>query len=384
VRDEDFVSADDVRILDDGSRIAPSGAPVEWVGEPNYLFRLSNWQDALLRHYEENPDFVGPASKRREMLAFIRGGLTDLSVSRTSFSWGIPVPGDAGHVIYVWLDALVNYITALGYPDETTQFRHRWPADLHLVGKDIQRFHAVYWPAFLMAAGLPVPKRIFAHGWWTVNGEKMSKSLGNVVDPAGLVQTYGLDAVRFFLMREVPFGNDADFSKRAIISRMNVELANDLGNLCQRSVSLIARNCDGVLPPQADRTDDDAAMLGQAGALPDLLRHAIDRQALGDGLEEIWKVIRAANAYIDRQAPWALKKTDEARMGAVLRVLVDTLRCIATVLQPYMPDSMSAMLDQIGVPPELRSLATLGTALPADTILPPPRGVFPRFVEGAA
>jgi methionyl-tRNA synthetase len=384
VRDEDFVGADDVRRLDDGTKIAPTGAPVEWVTEPNYLFRLSAWQDALLQHYAENPDFVGPASKRNEMLSFIRSGLTDLSVSRTSFSWGIPVPDDPKHVVYVWLDALVNYITALGYPDETTANWHRWPADLHLVGKDILRFHAVFWPAFLMAAGLPVPKRIFSHGWWTVEGEKMSKSLGNVVDPAALVETYGLDPVRFFLMREVPFGNDADFSRKAIISRMNIELANDLGNLCQRTVSLIARNCGGALPAQAARTEDDAALLAQADALPGLLRVAIDRQAMNDGLEEAWKVIRAANSYIDRQAPWALKKTDEVRMQAVLRVLADVLRAVATVLQPYMPDAMSAMLDQVGVPAEARDFAALTTPLPAGTQLPPPKGVFPRYVEEAA
>jgi methionyl-tRNA synthetase len=384
VRDEDFYSADELTTLPDGSKIAPTGAPVEWVREPNYLFRLSQWQDALLRHYEENPDFIGPAGKRNEMLSFIRGGLNDLSVSRSSFSWGIPVPDDAGHVMYVWLDALANYITALGYPDTEAPLWRFWPADLHLVGKDIQRFHAVYWPAFLMAAGLPVPKRIFSHGWWTVEGQKMSKSVGNVVDPLELVARFGLDPVRFFLLREVPFGNDGDFSERALISRMNTELANDLGNLCQRTLSLIARNCGGVLPAVTAETGEDTAMLDQARALPALLRARMDRQAMSDALEDVWKVIRAANAYIDKQAPWALKKTDEARMAAVLRVLADVIRAVATLLQPFMPDSMGRMLDQLGVPAEARDFAALDTPLPAGLVLPPPAGVFPRYVEKAA
>jgi methionyl-tRNA synthetase len=384
VRDEDFYNADDVTLLADGTRVAPTGAPVEWVREPNFLFRLSRWQEALLQHYEANPDFVGPPSKRNEMMSFIRGGLNDLSVSRTSFKWGIPVPGADGHVIYVWVDALANYITALGWPDAGAALWPRWPADLHLVGKDILRFHAVYWPAFLMAAGLPVPRRIFGHGWWTVEGEKMSKSVGNVVDPLALVDRFGVDAVRFFLLREVPFGNDGDFAERALISRMNTELANDLGNLCQRSVSLIARNLGGVLPARGDASEDDAEMLARAAALPDALRPLIDRQALHEALEEVWKVIRAANGYIDRQAPWALKKTDPVRMEAVLRVLVDVIRAVATVLLPFMPGSMERMLDQLGVPAGARTLLALETKLADRIMLPAPQGVFPRYVEQAA
>jgi methionyl-tRNA synthetase len=384
VRDEDFYSADDLTILPDGSKIAPTGAPVEWVREPNYLFRLSQWQEPLLRHYEENPDFIGPDGKRREMLSFIRGGLNDLSVSRSSFAWGIPVPGDPAHVMYVWLDALANYITALGYPDTAAPLWRFWPADLHLVGKDIQRFHAIYWPAFLMAAGLPVPKRVYSHGWWTVEGQKMSKSLGNVVDPMDLVARFGLDPVRFFLLREMPFGNDGDFSERALISRMNTELANDLGNLCQRTVSLIARNCGSILPDAQPETADDTAILDQARALPALVRVRMDRQALNDALEDIWKLIRAANAYIDKQAPWALKKTDEVRMAAVLRVLVDVLRPIATLLQPFMPESMGRMLDQLGVAVDARLFASLETPLAGGIALPPPAGVFPRYIEKAA
>ena len=384
LRDEDFYPEDQLTTLDDGTKLAPTGAPVEWVREPNYLFRLSAYQDRLLAHYDANPDFVGPSSKRNEMLSFIRSGLTDVSVSRSSFTWGIPVPGDPTHVMYVWLDALANYITALGYPDESTALWRFWPADLHIVGKDIQRFHAIYWPAFLMAAGLPVPKRIFAHGWWTVEGQKMSKSIGNVVDPFQLVETYGLDAVRYFLLREVPFGNDGDFSPKALVSRMNVELANDFGNLAQRTLSFIAKNCDGKLPGQGAETEDDAYLLTEARALPSLMREQIDRQALHEALEEVWRVVRAGNAYIDRQAPWALRKTDQARMGDVLRVIADTLRILATVLQPVMPTATARMLDQLGVPEGSRNFADLGTPLPPGTILPPPEGVFPRYVEKVA
>jgi methionyl-tRNA synthetase len=381
LRDEDFYPEDQLTTLADGTRVAPTGAPVEWVREPNYLFRLSAYQERLLAHYDANPDFVGPASKRNEMLSFIRGGLNDVSVSRSSFTWGIPVPGDPSHVMYVWLDALANYITALGYPDQTGTLWRFWPADLHIVGKDIQRFHAIYWPAFLMAAGLPVPKRIFAHGWWTVEGQKMSKSVGNVVDPLKLVETYGLDPVRYFLLREVPFGNDGDFSARALIGRMNVELANDLGNLAQRSLSQIAKNCGAKLPERGVHTEDDAALLAAAGALPALARDKVERQALSDMIEDVWRVVRAGNAYIDRQAPWALRKTDPARMADVLRVLADTLRIVATVLQPVMPGSMARMLDQLGVPETERVLAALDHPLAGGTLLPPPAGIFPRYVE---
>ncbi len=384
VRDEAFYDEAELTTRPDGTRVAPSGAPVEWVTEPSYFFRLSAWQDRLLAHYEAHPDFIGPASRRNEVMSFVRGGLHDLSVSRTSFRWGIPVPGDPDHVMYVWLDALTNYITAAGYPDTNSPRWAFWPADLHVVGKDILRFHAVHWPAFLMAAGIELPKRIYAHGWWTASGEKMSKSVGNVMDPADLKATYGLDALRFFVLREVPFGNDGDFSRRALVSRLNTELANDLGNLAQRSLSLIARNCGGILPAQGAHSEEDLVILQAAAAMPDAMREKLDRQAFGDALEEVWRVIRAANGYIDRQAPWALRKTDQARMADVLRVLADVLRAVATVLQPFMPGSMAAMLDQLGVPAQQRQLADLATPLPAGIALPAPSGVFPRYVEDAA
>jgi methionyl-tRNA synthetase len=384
VRDEAFYDESELTILADGTKIVSTGAPVEWVREPSYFFRLSAWQDRLLKFYDDNPEFIAPSSRRNEVLSFVRGGLHDLSISRTTFSWGIPVPDAPGHVMYVWLDALNNYVTACGFPDEDAPRWRFWPADVHFVGKDIIRFHAVYWPAFLMAAGLPVPKRVTSNGWWVVDGEKMSKSLGNVIEPRKLVETFGLDQIRYFLLREKPFGADGSLSHQAIISRVNVDLANDLGNLAQRSLSLIARNLGGVLPGRGPDTEEDVALLAAAGALVDLVRDAVERQTFHDGLEEVWKVVRAANGYIDRQAPWALNKTDKVRMGAVLRVLVDTMRTIATLLQPFMPTSMANMLEQLGVPVHARDIAALAAPLADGIHLPAPRGVFPRYVEPAA
>ena len=384
VRDEAFYDESELTTKPDGTRIAPSGAPVEWVREPSYFFDLSKWQDKLLRFYEENPDFIAPNSRRNEVMSFVRGGLNDLSISRTTFNWGIPVPDAPGHVMYVWLDALTNYLTATGWPDESAERWGFWPADVHLIGKDIIRFHAVYWPAFLMAAGLAPPKRVSSNGWWTVEGEKMSKSLGNVIEPRNLVATYGLDQVRYFFMREKPFGADGSMSHASLVTRINVELANDLGNLAQRSLSLIARNCEGRLPARGEATAEDTALLGAANALPGLVRDKMDRQVFHEALEDVWKVIRAANGYIDRQAPWALKKTDPARMAVVLRVLVDAMRPVAVVLQPFMPRSMANMLDQLGVPVEARDIASLAAPLADGTALPPPSGVFPRHVEEAA
>lgn len=387
VRDEAFWGEDELKEGPSGVRLAPTGAPVEWVSEPSYFFRLSQWGDRLLDFYEAHPDFIAPNSRRNEVISFVRGGLQDLSVSRTSFQWGIKVPGDPAHIMYVWVDALTNYLTALGFPEEGGDFAQFWPADLHMVGKDILRFHAVYWPALLMAAGLAPPKRVFAHGWWTNEGQKISKSVGNTIDPVMLVERYGLDQTRYFLMREVPFGNDGDFSHRAMIGRINSELANDFGNLAQRSLSLINKNCAGILPAPGPYQEEDLVLLAAAEALLPHLRQAFDRQQFHDGLEQIWQVVRAANGYVDRQAPWSLKKTDLARMGTVLYVLTETLRHIALLLQPIMPDSIARLLDQLAVPEAHRSFADIGRKLTPGTELPPPQGVFPRYVdvsEGAA
>ncbi len=381
VRDEAFYDESELKTNDAGVKVAPSGAPVEWVREPSYFFKLSAWQDRLLQFYEEHPEFIAPSSRKSEVLSFVKGGLHDLSVSRTTFNWGIPVPDAPGHVMYVWLDALTNYITAAGFPNENADKWKFWPADVHFVGKDIIRFHAVYWPAFLMSAGIAPPTRISSHGWWVVDGEKMSKSLGNVVEPRALAKTFGLDQIRYFLLREKPFGADGSLNHQAIISRMNVELANDLGNLAQRSLSLIAKNLGGVLPARGPATEDDIALLDAANALPDMVRARMEQQTFHEALEDIWKVIRAANSYIDRQAPWALRKTDPERMAVVLRVLVDTMRVVATLLQPFMPESIAKMLDQLGVPGEARTLAALAVPLADGTVLPAPQGVFPRYVE---
>jgi methionyl-tRNA synthetase len=383
VRDEAFYDEDELITAPDGSKKAPTGAPVEWVVEPSYFFKLSAFQEPLLQFYEDHPGFMAPAAKRNEILSFVRSGLNDLSISRTSFSWGIKVPGDEKHVMYVWLDALVNYLTAIGYPDEAAPRAKYWPASLHLVGKEIIRFHAVYWPAFLMAAGLKLPDKVFSHGWWTVEGEKMSKSTGNFIDVRPLVAEFGVDPVRFFLLREVPFGNDGDFSRKSLITKLNTELANDLGNLAQRTLSFIAKNAGGVVPAKGALSAEDEAILAQAAALPGLCRAALDRLAFNEALEEIWKLIRNANAYIDHQAPWALKKTDTARMNTVLRVLLEVMRPVAVLLQAFMPDSMDRLMDQLGLTQDARKISALDSPMLEGAALPAPAGIFPRFVETA-
>jgi methionyl-tRNA synthetase len=362
-----------------------SGAPVEWVEEESYFFPLSKWQQPLLDFYDANPDFIGPKSRFNEVYSFVKGGLNDLSISRTAFSWGVPVPGNDKHVMYVWIDALTNYITALGYPDESGEMAKFWPkADpvaLHMVGKDIIRFHCVYWPAFLMAAKLPVPRRVFAHGWWTVEGQKMSKSLGNAIDPNMLVEKYNLDQLRYFMMREIPFGNDGDFSEAAIAGRINGELANAFGNLAQRFLSFIAKNLDGVLPEPGELTADDNVLIVQVRSALDLYRAAMDQQDFGDALEIIFERVRAANAYVDIQAPWALKKTDPERMKTVLYVLAETVRQLAILMQPFVPTSAAKMLDQLAVPEQERTFKFVGGshALSGGVKLPTPTGVFPRY-----
>lgn len=382
VRDEAFYGPDELTERD-GVKYAPSGAPVEWVREPSYFFRLSKWAEPLLRFYEENPDFILPASRRNEVISFVKSGLGDLSISRTSFRWGVPVPGDDQHVMYVWLDALTNYITAVGYPDTKQESWKFWPAEIHFVGKDILRFHAIYWPAFLMAAGIAPPKRVFAHGWWTNEGQKISKSLGNVIDPVALVDEYGLDPIRYFLLREVPFGQDGDFSRTALISRLNGELANGLGNLAQRTLSLLQRNCEAKLPEPAPRAAGDAALTGMVDALPAAVGGHLDRQEYHLALEAIMAAVREANGYITVEQPWALKKTDTVRMAHVLRHLHDALRAFATLLQPFMPETMAKLLGQLGVPEEARGLTALGTPLPGGLALPAPEPLF-RKIDTAA
>ena len=384
VRDETFFAETE---LVDG--MAPTGAPVEWVEEPSYFFNLSAWQDKLLAFYDKNPHFVGPESRFNEVKSFVKSGLRDLSISRASFKWGVPVPGDDNHVMYVWLDALTNYLTAAGWPEDgpagdREKYSRLWPADLHMVGKDILRFHAVYWPAFLMAADLPLPKRVYAHGWWTNDGQKISKSLGNAIDPNQLAATYGLDQTRYFLMREVPFGNDGDFSVQAMTQRINGDLANDLGNLSQRVLSMVFKNCDGIMParPEPLKLEDKELLERVDSLLIDVRRH-IDNQAFHEALRTIWQVISQANRYVDAIAPWALKKTDPVRMGEVLAVLAETIRKIAILVQPVMPDSAGKILDQLGVDPAQRDFNFLvGEArLSSGQEIAKPEPIFPRFVD---
>ena len=381
VRDEAFYGENELTAGADGKKRAPSGAEVEWVEEPSYFFRLSDWQDKLLELYERERDFIGPDTRRNEVISFVNGGLHDLSISRTSFAWGIPVPEADGHIMYVWLDALTNYLTGVGYPDcNSDSFAAFWPADLHMVGKDILRFHAVYWPAFLMAAGLPTPKRVFAHGWLLNKGEKMSKSLGNVMSPFDLVDQYGLDQVRYYLMREVSFGQDGYISHDSLLRRINGDLANDLGNLAQRVLTIVARNCDAAVPQPGDITDDDRALLGAAHGLLPTVRGLFTEQSFHSALEAIWTVVHDANRYVDHQAPWALRKSDPPRMATVLYVTIEVVRHLAILLQPVMPDACARLLDQIGVAADERDFARLDPqdALTPGATLPAPAPVFPR------
>ncbi|MCP5381792.1 MAG: methionine--tRNA ligase [Kordiimonadaceae bacterium] len=384
VRDEAFFAENELIDGKNGEKLAPTGAPIEWVEEESYFFRLSAFEEKLLDFYESLPPTVLPNSRKNEVKSFVSGGLRDLSVSRTSFNWGVPVPGNDKHIMYVWIDALTNYMTAAGYPDvDREKFKTFWPADIHMVGKDILRFHAVYWPAFLMGAGIEPAKRVFAHGWWTNEGQKISKSLGNVIDPFQIVDEFGLDQVRYFLMREVPFGNDGDFSRQAMINRINSDLANDLGNLAQRSLSMIFKNCDGVMPSPGDYSDADNAILAATDKMLEEVRAHIDVQAINKSLEVIWKVVSDANGYFALQEPWALKKTDPARMATVLYVTAEIIRQVGILIQPIMPDSAGKLLDLLKIPAEERGFDQLGGGerLKSGWTLEKPEGVFPRFVD---
>lgn len=384
VRDEAYYTEAETALGNDGVRLAmATGTPVDWTEEESYFFRLSAYTDRLLAHYEANPDFIGPKERRNEVVSFVKGGLEDLSISRTTFDWGVPVPDDPKHVMYVWVDALTNYITGSGFPDEASDsYRRWWPADLHVIGKDIVRFHAVYWPAFLMSAGLPLPKRVFAHGFIFNKGEKMSKSVGNVVDPFNLVKAYGADTVRFFFLREVPFGQDGSYSHELIVARMNADLANDLGNLAQRSLSMIAKNCEGALPAPGAFSQADSELLAKADRLIDMARAAFDAQEINKALEAIWAVVADTNRYFTAEAPWALRKTDFARMETVLYVTAEVLRIVSILTQPIMPASTAKLLDLLGQEEgNTRDFAALATRVAPGITLPAPVPVFPKFVE---
>lgn len=357
--------------------------PVDKLKEESYFFRMSKYQEQLLAHIEANPDFIQPKSRRNEIISFVKEGLRDLSVSRTSFNWGIPVPGNEKHVIYVWFDALTNYITALGYPDEQSAFKTFWPVDVHLIGKDILRFHAVYWPTFLMAAGLPVPKKVFAHGWWTVEGQKMSKSLQNVVEPNMLVDRYGIDAVRYFLLREVPFGLDGDFSHAALVHRINSDLANDLGNLLNRSTAMVNKYFDGVLPAPGPQTELDTAFREKTEAMVRQLDACMDELAFSKGLQAIWEVISAGNKYIDETAPWALAKDPAKReyLGTVMYTLLEAQRIVHLVLSAFMPRTSAKALGYLGWTEPCREEDLAWGRLAPGTLIVKAEALFPRIEE---
>jgi methionyl-tRNA synthetase len=364
---------------------APTGAPVEWVEEPSYFFRLSQFQDRLLAWYEANPDAIWPASRRNEVIRFVEGGLKDLSVSRSTFKWGVPVPGDEAHVMYVWLDALTNYISALGFPDdEAPLYQQFWAGKesvaVHVVGKDILRFHAVYWPAFLMAAGLPLPKQIVAHGWWTNEGEKISKSLGNVIDPLALMDQYGLDPVRYFLMREVPFGSDGNFSHDGLKRRINSELANTIGNLAQRSLKMVQAHFAGKVPEANKDALASEHLLQCATETIGRYKQAMAQHEFHLALEAVQRLGVEANSYIDREAPWQYKNTDLAKMGHILYVLMEAMRTIGVLLLPFIPESAGRFLGQLGMEEAAHSLAGLTDAhrLVSGSALPEPQIIFPR------
>jgi methionyl-tRNA synthetase len=387
VRDEAYYDEQETRLDDKGERVGPQGTPVEWVEEESYFFRLSAYQDKLLDLYARHPDFVLPKERLNEVASFVKRGLQDLSVSRTTFDWGVKVPGNPKHIMYVWVDALTNYITAVDYPDTgSPRFRRYWPADLHVIGKDIVRFHAVYWPAFLMSAGVEVPRRIFSHGFLFNRGEKMSKSVGNVIDPFALADAYGVDQLRYFFLREVPFGQDGNYSHEAIVNRVNADLANDLGNLAQRSLSMIARQLAGVLPAPAALSAADQAMLAAADGMIGKAREAMKMQQLHQVLSAIWAVVADANRYFASEAPWALAKTDPPRQGTVLYVTAEVIRQVAILTQPFMPASAAKLLDLLAVPPAERHFQELGGArrIAAGARLPAPAPVFPRYVDSEA
>lgn len=383
VRDEAYYTEEELGTNAAGEKICiATGSPVAWMEEESYFFRLSAWQEPLLEFYKKNPDAVYPKTRMNEVLRFIEGGLQDLSISRTNFPWGVAVPNDPNHVMYVWIDALVNYLSALGYPEDESQVKDFWPHVEHVMAKEITRFHAVYWPAFLMAAHLTPPKRVIAHGWLTAEGQKMSKSLGNFIVPKVLIDEFGLDPLRYYLMRDFSFGQDGDFSRAQFVQRINSDLANDLGNLAQRVLAFVYKNANATLPTIGVLSDIDRDYLAQSGtALLNKVRDLMADYQYHKALDEVWAVIRQGNIYVDEQAPWALKKTDETRMATVLAVLLETVRRVCILLQPFMPDSMDKMLTQLHVPQDKRSFADLNDniGLTMGAAIDQPQGLFPRF-----
>ena len=386
VRDEAFYDESELVAGEGDVKLSPQGTPVEWTAEESWFFRLSKYQQPLLDHYAAHPDFIRPESRRNEILRFVEGGLSDLSVSRTSFDWGVPVPDAPGHVMYVWVDALTNYLTGTGYPAWDSDLKRFWPADLHLIGKDIVRFHAVYWPAFLMSAGVALPKSVFGHGFVLArDGSKMSKSAGNSADPLALAETYGVDALRYFLLRDISFGQDGTWSEEAIVARANADLANSFGNLAQRTLTQIFKNCGAALPEIHGHTPADTALFDLVdqtvrGAMP----RAYGELALSQATEAWMQAVFACNAYIDSEAPWALRKTDPARMETVLATLYICIAQLAFAIAPVIPESAARLLSAMGVGENLRTFDAIGShwyspLAESDFRLGQPVPLFPRL-----
>ncbi len=384
VRDEAYYDESEL-IEEEGEKLSPQGTPVEWTVEESYFFRLSKYQDALLKLYEDRPDFILPASRRNEMAQFVKGGLRDLSISRTSFDWGVPVPDAPGHVMYVWLDALANYLTGVGYPDEG--YKARWPADVHVIGKDVVRFHSIYWPAFLMSAGIALPKHVFGHGFVLNKGAKMSKSLGNVVEPLAMADEYGVDQLRYFLIRDVPFGQDGSYSHEAIVTRTNADLANSFGNLAQRTLSLIFKNFGGALPWNGTHDEMDTQLVRQIDTSINDFKRLFDEFNLSLAVEKWLRGVFLCNQYIDTAEPWKLKKTDPERMKAVLATLFVAIRDLTICISPVIPASADKLLDQMGIAPEDRTFSSIADInwyarhVESGFVLSQPQGVFPRYAE---
>jgi methionyl-tRNA synthetase len=382
VRDEAYYDEKELIDGEGDEKLSPQGTPVEWTVEESWFFKLSNYQDKLLELYENRPEFLKPDSRRNEIARFVEGGLRDLSISRTSFDWGVKVPGHDDHVMYVWLDALTNYLTGLDFPDEDGLYARYWgegAESVHIIGKDIVRFHTVYWPAFLMSADLPLPSRVFGHGFLLNRGQKESKSLGNVTDPIELAETFGVDSVRYFLLREVSFGQDGSYSAEAIVNRCNADLANDLGNLAQRTLSMIAKNYEGKVPEPGNPTDADCALMAVFDTIPKQTAAAMEEFAIHQALEEIWRGAAEANLYISEEQPWSVRKTDPARAGTILYRCAEAVRQLAILARWAIPASADALLDQLAQPEEARDFAALGHPLKPGLDLPAPQGVFPRL-----